>query len=476
MHGHGLRRPGIMSAGCVSDSRFSVATVKLDTELLACPRCDTPLKDTATGHHCGACRLDFPKLGGLPWLFAEPDFALGEWRARANHAIQETATRAHSMELELDDESLGKKTKERLGLLRDAYTDQAAQLQKILSPLLKLDAPAARETYLALRTRLPLDQGLSTYYPNIFRDWCWGDAENYAASEIVGNKLPERSQRILVLGAGAGRLAYDLHQRRDSGETIALDFNPLLMLTAHAIAYGERIKLWEFPIAPRRLADCAIARELSAQPPRPGLSFMLADALRPPFLPASFDAVVTPWLVDILPVDFSLLAASINKLLKRNGRWINFGSLTFTHAQAAHCYSLEETLEVVEANGFSNPSYREDELPYMDSPASRHGRCEQVVTFTANKSGKAPTRKRHSALPEWLVTGKEPVPALREFQQQAASTRIYAFVMGMIDGQRSIRDMAKLMEQQKLMSREEAEASIRSFLIRMFDDAQGSSL
>ncbi len=453
-----------------------MTTVQLDTELLACPRCDTALTDTSTGHRCGACRVDFPKVGGLPWLFSEPDFALGEWRARANHAIQETAARAHSMELELDDDSLSKKTRERLVLLRDAYTDQSAQLQKILSPLLKLTSPAARETYLALRTRLPVDQGLNTYYPNIFRDWCWGDAENYAAAEIIGNKLPERCRRILVLGAGAGRLAYDLHQRRDSGETVALDFNPLLVLTAHAVTYGERIKLWEFPIAPRRLADSAIARELSAQPPRPGLSFLLADALRPPFLPASFDAVITPWLVDILPVDFARLASSINNLLKKNGRWINFGSLAFAHARAAQCYSLEETLDVVEANGFANPSYREDELPYMDSPASRHGRREQVVTFTANKSGNAPARKRHSALPEWLVAGKEPVPALREFQQQAASTRIYAFVMGMIDGKRSIRDMAKLMEQQKLMSREEAEASIRSFLIRMFDDVQSSSL
>jgi hypothetical protein len=108
----------------------------------------------------------------------------------------------------------------------------------------------------------------------------------------------------------------------------------------------------------------------------------------------------------------------------------------------------------------------------MCSPASRHGRNELVVTFCADKTRSIKAPGRYTALPDWLVTGKEPVPALREFQLQAAQTRIYAFVMAMIDGKRSIRDMASLMEQQKLMGRAEAEASIRGFLTRMFDDAR----
>ena len=181
---------------------------------------------------------------------------------------------------------------------------------------------------------------------------------------------------------------------------------------------------------------------------------------------------MTPWLIDILPVEFSELAARINGLLNEDGRWINFGSLAFAGPQRAQRYSLEETLQLVASQGFSEPDWREDSLPYMCSPASRHGRQELVVTFAADKRENAVRPARHTALPEWLVTGKEAVPVLREFQMQAASTRIYAFVMGMIDGRRSIRDMAKLMEQQKLMSREEAEASIRGFLTRMFDDSQ----
>ena len=52
------------------------------------------------------------------------------------------------------------------------------------------------------------------------------------------------------------------------------------------------------------------------------------------------------------------------------------------------------------------------------------------------------------------------------------TTQIYAFMMSLIDGKRSIKDMAVILEKQKLMTREEAEPAIRSFLTKMFDDAQ----
>jgi hypothetical protein len=55
---------------------------------------------------------------------------------------------------------------------------------------------------------------------------------------------------------------------------------------------------------------------------------------------------------------------------------------------------------------------------------------------------------------------------------QAASTRIFAFVMGLIDGKRSIKDMAKLMQAQRLMEKQEAEGVIRDFLIRMYEDSR----
>jgi hypothetical protein len=47
--------------------------------------------------------------------------------------------------------------------------------------------------------------------------------------------------------------------------------------------------------------------------------------------------------------------------------------------------------------------------------------------------------------------------------------------MSMIDGKRTIKEMAKLLEQQKLMTRQEAEPAIRNFLTKMYDDSQRQS-
>ena len=61
---------------------------------------------------------------------------------------------------------------------------------------------------------------------------------------------------------------------------------------------------------------------------------------------------------------------------------------------------------------------------------------------------------------------------LQSFKSQALSTQVYSYIMSLIDGKRTIADMAKILEQQKLMTQQEAEPAIRTFLIRMYDDSQ----
>jgi hypothetical protein len=199
---------------------------------------------------------------------------------------------------------------------------------------------------------------------------------------------------------------------------------------------------------------------------------VLADALRPPFPEGSFDTVVTPWLIDIISEDLGVFSARINRLLKDEGRWVNFGSLAFASPKKSQCYSPEEVKAIVAENGFSDPYVSQATIPYMCSPASRHGRRERVFTFSSYKERNASKPERHKALPDWIVTGVEPVPATAAFRQQAMTTQIYSFIMSLIDGKRSIKDMAVILEKQRLMSKEEAIPAIRSFLTKMYDDAQ----
>jgi hypothetical protein len=169
------------------------------------------------------------------------------------------------------------------------------------------------------------------------------------------------------------------------------------------------------------------------------------------------------------------MASRINNLLKPEGRWVNFGSLAFSAPERTRRYSPEETKAIVAESGFSDPYVAEATIPYMCSPASRHGRQEKVFSFSAYKERNADRAARHRALPDWIVTGEEPVPLTQSFRSQAMTTQIYSFMMSLIDGKRSIKDMAIVLEKQKLMSRQEAEPAIRSFLTKMYDDSQKQS-
>jgi SAM-dependent methyltransferase len=411
----------------------------------------------------------------MPWLFAEPQAALGEWRGRLQFALQKLAQEISALERDLKTEDMRSLAKRRVERYMKALDTHKRALQDLLRPIEMQSLQGNYETYLALRTRLPVDHGLNTYYANIHRDWAWGNEENVASLKQIRSVLLDdmRLGNVLVLGAGAGRLAFDVHTALECKATVALDFNPLLMLVAKAVTGGESLKLYEFPIAPLALEDDAVLRTLSApEPAGDNFHLVFGDALRPPFPDHSFDTVVTPWLIDVITEDLPVLGARINNLLKDGGRWLNFGSLAFSDPQRARCYSPEETKAIVAEAGFSDPYVSQATIPYMCSPASRHGRQERVFSFSASKERQVNKPERYKSLPEWIVTGKSAVPLSPSFQQQAMTTQIYSFIMSLIDGKRSIKDMAGVLEKQKLMTKQEAEASIRAFMTRMYDDSR----
>ena len=446
--------------------------------LLRCPRCpDSPLKSENDAWVCEACATRFPLLDGLPWLFAEPAATLGEWRDRLHRLLLELKRDAEHVRLELAQEKLRSLTRSRLKLLSSAYDDHARRLQALLAPLDLGAKQAQLSTHMGLRTRLPAGQDLTSYYVNLHRDWAWGAEENEASValllELAAGHEPGRT---LVLGTGASRLAYDFHLRAAPKLTVGVDINPLLLLAAHRIVSGGSVSLYEFPLAPRRLDDHAILRQLTA--PRPvdeRFHLLFADALRAPFAADSFNTVLTPWFVDIVAADLAELAPRINRLLRQGGRWLNFGSLSFGHREAALCYTREETLDILREQGFECVIEREAQLPYMRSPASRHARLETVVAFAAAKRAAAAAPAEHQSLPDWLLDENHAVPLLPQFEMTAVATRIYAFVMSLIDGRRSAHDIAQVLVAQKLMTAEEAGPAVRAFLTRMHEDARAAA-
>jgi len=424
---------------------------------------------------CGACSSGYPVIGEIPWLFPEPRQALAEWRGRLGFLTQHLASEATAMRASLAEGALEAGTRRRLEHVARANEDQIERLRQLLTPLGLDQASIAETTHQGLGTRLPTEQGLTNYYVNLHRDWSWGEEENQAALNelrtLLGNL--DGLGNVLVQGAGAGRLAYDLHAASDATLTVAMDFNPLLLFAARELFAGRPVELYEFPIAPRSIEDHAVLRRLAAPAPaRPGLELVAADALQPPFVDAAFDTVVTPWFVDIIGEPFARVAARVNLALKPGGRWINFGSLAFSRAAHAERLSLEEVSAYMPKAGFAGFESREASIPYMRSPASRHARVESTISWVANKVGPPAETPRVRVLPDWLMQPDKPVPRTPAFEMQAISSRVHAFLLALINGERSMRDMARVLVEQRLMPAQEAEAQVRLFLARLHEASE----
>jgi SAM-dependent methyltransferase/uncharacterized protein YbaR (Trm112 family) len=443
-------------------------------EILACPSCGAAALVQADDHFaCTECSVIFPLLGAIPWLLPHPEAVLHDWRLRTARLLGRLETIAAAIDAELADTSLPAIARSRMKLMAAARRDHARRLGALLAPLDAQRVRMAEAMHAAFATALPMSQDLASYYVNVHRDWAWGEEENRLGCELVLEALNgRRPQRVLVLGAGAGRLAYDLHARLAPRLTVAADHNPLFMLLAERLYRGGSTELYEFPIAPRALEMEAVLRRLAAPAAcGTGLATVCADAAAPPFREASFDAVVTPWLIDVMEIDPTAFLPILNRVLVPGGAWVNTGSLVFARREFARRYSIDEVMQQVAANGFEQEWLDEREIPYMRSPASRHARLESVVTWRAVKTADA---LRTTAAPRgqrWLEDESQPIERPEGTELAAVTARIHGFVLSLIDGRRSIDEIVELLVEQRLMTREDARAAIRNFLTRFAADA-----
>jgi len=446
------------------------ATVELDSEL-----------------HCQACDTTYPELSGVPFLFPYPQRELARWEARAHSEQQLLRKRQNECDKALAGpdpiSSRSQATIDRLKHLSHAYGAQLDCISTLLKPLLRDRPGSDLTTYQALNTQgLQDSTTLFSYATNLFRDWVWGDKENDQALSMLQSVAPDllaSRGRTLVLGAGGGRLAWDL-ACASSSDVFAVDINPFTTLAAQQITQARptgdsALTLWEFPLAPVATKDTALERNLCAHSNTTpaNLQFVLADARALPFALNSFDLVITPWFTDVVQEAPKATARRINGLLKTDGQWLNFGSVAFANADPAQCLLLEELCDLVAANGYARPRVTEQQGPYLQSPHSRFSRVELLHAFAAKKerhlTKEAPDDKESSA-PAWIADPRLAIPTLGRFQEQALATQVHAYLMSLIDGERSIEAIAQVLEERRLMTAREAVPVVQDFLKKMLEE------
>lgn len=432
--------------------------------LLCCPTSLQPLqwKDPFFSTESGT---KYPLIKTIPWLIPEPQIALQYWLDKKKELNLYFEHRLKNIESSLQNPENSPLTTERLQKLGQALKHNQQTLMGLLSPLDR----TGTNTSSRLLAPIPSHQSLTLYFKNIFRDWLWSTEENKLSFTFLKNILPSswKPEKFLILGSGASRLAVDLHHHYKLKNTLATDFNPLLFLFTQQALAQESLSLYDFPTAPLKLTESVCEHHLhNPYPQDENFHLLFADIQQLPFKEKSFNAILTPWVIDILPTHVSFLIKKINSLLPLAGEWINFGPLGFMSSDESQRLTFEELQELVERHGFKIEKYNSDFLPYLHSPGSGQKRSENIFAFRAIKI-KDVVFKNESFLPEWLTDYNLPVPfssTIKEFQGHA---KVNADILFSIDGQRSVNELTRLMCAQYKIADEEARHIIVSFLKRL---------
>lgn len=411
-------------------------------------------------------------LNQIPCLFPDNDYYLIYWQTKKQELINSFQFRIDSLNKQLST-VVSHLTKDRLNKLLKAYEYNLKKTEEILSSLNQ-----NHDSQITLKDIIPSQQTLSLYWNNIFRDWSWETEENKISLEVLKKVIPNdwAPENFVVLGAGACRLAIDIHQEYHLKNTIALDFNPFLLLIAKQMIENQQLKFFEIPATPINIEETTLARFLKNPYGKKINNFypLLGDIQNLPFKPKSIHAVLTPWVIDILPMNVAKTAERVNAILKMGGEWINFGPLGFMNSKEALCPTFEEIKEILIEKGFSIKEEVVEVIPYLDSPDASQKRFEKIICFKAIKE-KDTHLTDFNYLPEWLINKNLPIPLTNEIKQHQILAKTNADVFFTIDGTKSFSDITALLELHYKMPKTLAQQTLMS-LFTKFIESQNRTL
>jgi SAM-dependent methyltransferase len=357
---------------------------------VVCARCAASLDVRAASVACARCLERYPRVGRLPVLLPRAEAHVALWRQQLDLlATQGRHTQAaldETLAAELAMPSSLPESQARLRRLAQGVREQLEDLSRWLEPALGGALPATEG--------VGLPRGVVEHLHFLYRDWGWdGGAhrENERAVEAIREvQSAGPFGRTLVLGAGACRLAYDLHRSCGATETAVVDIDPFLFVMAEAVVRGNAVRLTEATPSVQESEHVAATWTLRAPhgPLAEGrFHFFLADGLAPPFAAGAFDTIVTPWFIDQVPTDLPAFLGTVGRLLRPGGRWINQGPLLYpVEAPMSRRFSREEVFALANGAGFEITCSSSESVPHLVSPLTGRGKIERVLTFEARRA------------------------------------------------------------------------------------------
>ncbi len=422
-------------------------------DVLVCPVCANGLD----GLQCSRCESEFFSLAGIPCVFTTGFEQKNLWQHQMAMMESQGREALEHMDYILQGYDVTELTRQRL---EQASTAMQDSLDTILNQLQNAGLIGQFDPRLE---QAPVDNP-TEYYHHVLRDWAWDDEPSRHFDTHVNDANLKRvldiwqshnPGRMLILGAGAGRLSWDLHKALKPELTIASDINPFLLTCAHTlIRERQPITLPELYTYPQ--IGFPYSKAWTMHPPEdPDQAHLRwfalgADVWNMPLREASMDSIVTSWLLDVTGGDVKDLISVIGYLLKPGGQWVNTGPLLYSpHLGFELKYSAEEILEFAQMAGFEVMDFNVEEVAHMASPLNARYHHEQVLTFTTRKKTQPqtlpePSQTQKWLTPYWLVMHHQPIPKIA-FQCQMDHEFIRQ-VLDLVDGERSLYLIAQMVQ------------------------------
>ena len=454
-----------------------------------CPDCGAPqLSALPTLLRCSQCERRFPSIAvadtRVHLLSPDPGATLAQWWARHNGFINQQQRLIRRNEQACRRLSPGNRRRRFIEAETAARRAHIRDVASLLAPLMECaEWPRAGDDISATLGALPQGLSLDGYLPNVLRDWAWGSNEPAAQLEALDDVLSARDigDRLLTVGSGAGRLAWDLHLSAAPRTHVLLDINPLLSVIAARILGGETLSLYEFPQAgpafrvakrartaandgPRR-QQCALPAGQATASKNRSLHHVCGDLMNAPFRDGGFDTVFTPWLIDVLPHDMALVLPHLNRLLGVGGSWISTGPWVPLHPAPEARYTEAELMALAAEFGFTLEASTHRRMPYLQSPTAAQRRSERVWSFRLRKVSESPVPPRSSLLPPWAEHLDRPIPAYKDIELVASQRLLEAQVLAALDGKRSLGELSALIAQEYELPLEAAKLAVRRIVL-----------
>ena len=449
-----------------------------------CLRCGSArLRYAAAGGaaDCTECAASFPvfdREARIPWLSASPESSLLEWKARYHrflHGNSADLERLRAARADSKDRPLTRRRVNRILQAREHYRNQVAAL---LAPfdLENIDWPA--DTTAMLEHRLPGDRGLANDANLIFRDWAWATDEIEvlvdAVTRVVDADPRGELGTLVVVGAGACRLSYELHRRYALRRTINLDLSPLLLLVGARMASGASIELYEFPVAPLDAESSAVLQRCQAPAALDGDRFhtVAADVTDLPLAESRADTVLTPWLDDFVAQDLRSFLPRLNRCLGVGGVWVSLGSISLCDQEESRGYTEEELFQLIEQNGFELLAEDRRVATHLRSPHSARADTVNVLSFCARKVHAVDAQEPAHYLPTWLRDTGVPVPVSSAVEHRSSTHLLTAHILGAVDGKKTVAQIGRRVARQYGLGLTETIRAVRQVLLDVWEESR----